>query len=138
MGARRSGAHRDRGALETSLRGPENSIGYWVHRSVEHGVRHETPQRRFGEPALPFRDFDGTTLALIAGPGTEQEAACPGASPLGGLGRIGTDTSALIVECRDLFEVAGVQFEIEHIQVLFEPLLVGGLRDHDQTLAGAI
>jgi glyoxalase family protein len=64
--------------LETAFRVPEASIGYWIHRFVERGVRHEAPIKRFGESALPFWDPDGTRLALVALPRIESEAAWGG------------------------------------------------------------
>src|SRR3954469_1172485 len=49
---------------ETVFRVPEGAIGYWTHRFVEQGVRHEAPVRRFGEPVLAFEDPDVMALAL--------------------------------------------------------------------------
>jgi glyoxalase family protein len=60
---------------ETVFRVPEGALGYWTHRFVEKGVRHEAPEKRFGETVLPFRDPDGMRLALVASPGIEGEAA---------------------------------------------------------------
>ncbi len=51
---------------ETVFAVPEASIGYWTERFIAHGVVFETPERRFGETMLPFRDADGTRLALVA------------------------------------------------------------------------
>src|SRR5208337_1770180 len=51
---------------ETVFRIPEASIGYWTHRLVEKGVAHEALVKRFGETVLPFKDSDGTQLALAA------------------------------------------------------------------------
>ena len=56
------------------FRVPEGSFGYWTHRFVEKGVRHEAPEKRFGETVLPFRDPDGMRLALAAPPDIEGEA----------------------------------------------------------------
>jgi glyoxalase family protein len=50
---------------ETALRVPRASIGWWAHRLVEQGVRHDTPVQAFGEPTLRFRDPDGMALALV-------------------------------------------------------------------------
>ena len=61
--------------LETSFRVPEASLGYWVHRFIERGVRHEAPLKRFGESVLSFLDPDGTRLALVALPGIDNESA---------------------------------------------------------------
>jgi glyoxalase family protein len=60
---------------ETVFRVPEGSIGYWAQRFVEQGVVHDTIARRFGETVLPFRDPDGTRLALVAVPGIGTEPA---------------------------------------------------------------
>jgi glyoxalase family protein len=60
---------------ETVFRVPEGAIGFWTHRFVERGVRHEVPIRRFGETVLAFRDPDGLRLALAAVSGSEAEPA---------------------------------------------------------------
>ena len=60
---------------ETVFRVPQAGIGYWAHRLVEKGVRHEALTRRFGETLLSFQDPDGTALALVAVPGAENEPA---------------------------------------------------------------
>lgn len=60
---------------ETAFRVPAGSIGFWAQRFVEKGVAHETPQRRFGETVLPFRDPDGMQLALVGQAGAETEPA---------------------------------------------------------------
>jgi len=60
---------------ETVLRVPEGAIGYWTHRFIEKGVRHEAPEKRFGQTVLPFRDPDGMRLALAATSGIEGEPA---------------------------------------------------------------
>jgi glyoxalase family protein len=60
---------------ETVFRVPEGSIGYWTHRFVAEGVSHQTPEKRFGETVLSFRDADGMRLALLAVPGSETEPA---------------------------------------------------------------
>jgi glyoxalase family protein len=60
---------------ETVFRVPEGAIGYWTHRFVEQGVRHEAPEKRFGQTVLPFRDADGMRLALAAVPGIKEEHA---------------------------------------------------------------
>ena len=58
---------------EAVFRVPEGSIGYWAQRFIETGVSHDVIARRFGETALPFRDPDGTRLALVAVPGIGTE-----------------------------------------------------------------
>jgi glyoxalase family protein len=59
----------------TAFRVPAGSIGYWTHRLVEKGVKHDAPVRRFGESVLAFTDPDGMSLALVGVPGAETEAA---------------------------------------------------------------
>ncbi|NNM71807.1 ring-cleaving dioxygenase [Enterovirga aerilata] len=51
---------------ETAFQVPSTAIGYWTHRFVSEGVEHDNPVRRFGETVLPFRDPDGTRLALVS------------------------------------------------------------------------
>ena len=60
---------------ETVFRVPEGAIGYWAHRFVDKGVEHGPVARRFGETVLPFKDPDGTRLALVAVPGIDGEPA---------------------------------------------------------------
>ena len=59
---------------ETAFRVPRASIGWWTHRLVAMGVRHEALVQAFGEPTLRFRDPDGTMLALV---GVEDAGAAP-------------------------------------------------------------
>ena len=59
----------------TAFRVPAGSIGYWSHRFIEKGVKHEPPVRRFGEPVLAFTDPDGMSLALVGVGGAEAEPA---------------------------------------------------------------
>jgi len=59
----------------TAFRVPEPSIGFWTHRLVEAGARHEAPVRRFGECVLEFTDPDGVSLALVGVSGAENEPA---------------------------------------------------------------
>ena len=42
-------------AQETAFRVPEGAIGFWAHRLVEHGVRHEAPAKRWPLPYLEVR-----------------------------------------------------------------------------------
>lgn len=60
---------------ETAFRVPRASIGWWTHRLVEKGVRHEALVQVFGEPTLRFRDPDGMMLAIVG----VDEAAAPSA-----------------------------------------------------------
>ena len=60
---------------ETAFRVPTASIGWWAHRFVASGLQHDTPVKAFGETVLPFRDLDGTRLALVGVDGAEGEPA---------------------------------------------------------------
>jgi catechol 2,3-dioxygenase-like lactoylglutathione lyase family enzyme len=53
-------------AVATAFAVPEESFGYWIERFIAHGVRYDSPSRRFGEPVLGFRDPDGLLLELVA------------------------------------------------------------------------
>ena len=53
----------------TSFAVPEDSLGYWVERLVEHGVRFEQPKKRFDETVLPFEDPERLAVELVAQPG---------------------------------------------------------------------
>ena len=50
---------------ETAFAVPRGSIGWWTHRLVAAGIRHEAPVQAFGQTTLRFRDPDGTMLALV-------------------------------------------------------------------------
>jgi glyoxalase family protein len=50
---------------QTAFRVPSDSIGYWSHRLIEHGVTHGPLERRFGEQVLSFADPHGAHLALV-------------------------------------------------------------------------
>jgi glyoxalase family protein len=62
-------------AQTTAFRVPAQSIGYWCHRLIEAGVRHEAPIKRFGEAVLEFTDPDGLGLSLVGVAGAESEPA---------------------------------------------------------------
>ena len=62
-------------AEETAFRVPLESIGYWAQRLIEHGVPHNAPERRFGEPVLTLTDPDGLSLALVGVTGASSEPA---------------------------------------------------------------
>jgi catechol 2,3-dioxygenase-like lactoylglutathione lyase family enzyme len=47
------------------------SLGYWVERLVQHGIKFEGPVRRFDEQVLAFSDPDGLLLELVATPRVE-------------------------------------------------------------------
>ena len=53
----------------TSFAIPEDSIGYWVERLLQHGVRFEQPKKRFDETVLSFSDPDGLAVELVTRPG---------------------------------------------------------------------
>ncbi len=55
----------------TSFSVPEDSLGYWTERLVEHGVRFAKPERRFDETVLAFEDHDGLAVEVVAGPGRD-------------------------------------------------------------------
>ncbi len=55
----------------TSFVVPEDSLGYWTERLVEHGVRFEHPERRFDETVLAFGDPDGLAVEIVARPGRD-------------------------------------------------------------------
>jgi glyoxalase family protein len=59
----------------TAFRIPAQSIGYWAHRLVEAGAKHEAPIKRFGEVVLELTDPDGMGLSLVGVPGAENEPA---------------------------------------------------------------
>ena len=48
---------------------PDDSLGFWTERLVEHGVRFGQPERRFGETVLSFSDEDGLPVEIAARPG---------------------------------------------------------------------
>ncbi len=62
----------------TSFSVPEDSLGYWTERLVEHGVRFAMPERRFDETVLAFEDHDGLAVEIVAGPGREGGEAWAG------------------------------------------------------------
>ena len=59
----------------TSFSVPEESLGYWTERLVEHGVRFAKPERRFEETVLAFEDHDGLAVEIVARPGVEDGEA---------------------------------------------------------------
>ena len=50
---------------EISLAVPPGSLEWWRERLAQHGVARGEEERRFGEPALPFQDPHGLSLALV-------------------------------------------------------------------------
>ncbi|MCA1740639.1 MAG: ring-cleaving dioxygenase [Actinobacteria bacterium] len=55
----------------TSFAVPQDSLGYWTERLVEHGVRFEQPRRRFDETVIAVNDPDGLAVEIVARGGTE-------------------------------------------------------------------
>lgn len=51
--------------MEVSFAVPPGSLSYWKSRLASHGVVTGTPEVRFGERILPFRDPHGLGLALV-------------------------------------------------------------------------
>jgi catechol 2,3-dioxygenase-like lactoylglutathione lyase family enzyme len=49
-----------------SLAVPPSSLGYWIERLVQHGIKYDGPTRRFDEQVLAFPDPDGLLLELVA------------------------------------------------------------------------
>jgi catechol 2,3-dioxygenase-like lactoylglutathione lyase family enzyme len=54
-----------------SLAVPPASLGYWIERLLQHGIRYEGPARRFDEQVLAFSDPDGLLIELVATPRVE-------------------------------------------------------------------
>ncbi len=54
----------------TSFAVPQDSLGYWVERLLQHGVRFEQPVRRFDETVLTISDPDGLAVEFVARGGT--------------------------------------------------------------------
>ena len=52
---------------------PQRSIDYWTQRFIEKGILHQTLEKRFGQPVLPFTDRDGLALALVGIADAENE-----------------------------------------------------------------
>ena len=51
-----------------SLAVPPSSLGYWIERLLQHGIKFDGPTRRFDEQVLGFPDPDGLLLELVATP----------------------------------------------------------------------
>lgn len=64
-------------ASEVSLAVGVDSFAYWLERFERLGVNHAGPERRFGEPCLPFRDPHGLRLALVANDGPREHEPWP-------------------------------------------------------------
>lgn len=50
----------------TSFSVPRDSLGFWMQRLVERGIRFEKPKERLGETVLTFEDPDGLRVELVA------------------------------------------------------------------------
>lgn len=46
---------------------PEGAVEFWIDRLESHDVVVDSPQTRFGETVIPFRDHDGQSLELVTG-----------------------------------------------------------------------
>jgi glyoxalase family protein len=51
-----------------SLAVPPASLGYWIERLLQHGIKYDGPTRRFDEQVLGFPDPDGLLLEIVASP----------------------------------------------------------------------
>jgi len=51
-----------------SLAIPPASLGWWIERLLQHGIKYDGPARRFDEQVLAFADPDGLLLELVATP----------------------------------------------------------------------
>ena len=47
---------------------PPASLGWWIERLLQHGIKYDGPDRRFDEQVLAFADPDGLLLELVATP----------------------------------------------------------------------
>jgi catechol 2,3-dioxygenase-like lactoylglutathione lyase family enzyme len=54
-----------------SLAVPPASLGFWIERLVQHGIKFDGPDSRFDERVLAFSDPDGLLLELVATPRVE-------------------------------------------------------------------
>ena len=67
-----------------SLAIPPASLGYWIERLLQHGIKYEGPTRRFDEQVLAFADPDGLLLELVATPRVERVEPWRGRTGAGG------------------------------------------------------
>ena len=70
-----AGRHGAGETSQTAFRVPLRSIGYWIERFTEKGIRCQPPEMRFGQSVLPFTDPDGMALALVGVSDAENERA---------------------------------------------------------------
>jgi glyoxalase family protein len=47
---------------------PQDALGFWIDRLIEHHIPHENPTRRFDETFIAFKDPDGLMIELVAHP----------------------------------------------------------------------
>ncbi|QTL05797.1 ring-cleaving dioxygenase [Aquabacter sp. L1I39] len=115
----------------TMFRVPEASIGYWAHRFVEKGVKHEAPVKRFGETMLAFTDPDGMRLALVGVPGAELEPGWAGSDVpaeaairgLKGVGLLLADIAPTAAILTDVFGFKEVAREGAYVRYATDALL---------------
>ncbi len=115
----------------TMFRVPEASIGYWTHRFVEKGVKHEAPVKRFGETMLAFSDPDGMRLALVGVPGAELEPGWAGSDVpaeaairgLKGVGLLLADIAPTAAILTDVFGFKEVAREGAYVRYATDALL---------------
>lgn len=50
----------------TSFSVPRDTLGFWMQRLVEQGIRFERPREKLGETVLTFEDPDGLRVELVA------------------------------------------------------------------------
>lgn len=59
------GRHGTGQAEEVGFAVPRGSIGWWIGRLTERGIRHEGPMERFGDSVLSFKDSDGHLIEIV-------------------------------------------------------------------------
>lgn len=62
-------------ATAVSFAVPPESFGFWIERLTRFSVEYDKPQRRFDEPVLAFRDWDGLALELVGVKNAESKPA---------------------------------------------------------------
>lgn len=62
-------------ATAISFAVPPESFGFWIERLTRFSVEYDKPQRRFDEPVLAFRDWDGLALELVGVKNAESRSA---------------------------------------------------------------
>jgi phospholipase/carboxylesterase len=51
--------------LDMALAIDPESIGFWLTRALQHGIKAEGPAMEFGEPVIRFKDPDGVIVKLV-------------------------------------------------------------------------